>query len=213
MGKRRIIFCDFDGTITAEESLEAAFNRFLPGRWPPMKEKLLAGSITLRESVRMMLESIPASDYPKILEFVKTIPIRPGLEALLDFLEAHQIPFVIVSGGLRGMVNSRLGRLIQRAKAVIAADVDTDGEYLSVRSQYEKGTELVAKADVLSAYDANERIVVGDGLTDLNMAKAADLIFARDSLAGFLDRMGIAFRQWSDFFDIRDQLRDWISDD
>lgn len=209
--KRRIVFCDFDGTITAEESLEAAFNRFLPGRWPPMKERLLSGKITLREAVRKMLESIPTSDYPKILEFVKTIPVRPGLESLLDFLDAHKIPFIIVSGGLRGMVDSRLGQLIQRAKAVIAVDVDTGGEYLSVRSQYEGGTELVAKADVLCAYDADERIVIGDGFTDLNMAKVADLIFARDSLAGFLDRMGIAFRQWSDFFDIRDQLNDWIN--
>ena len=208
---KRIVFCDFDGTITAEESLEAAFNRFLPGRWPPVKEKLLAGGITLREAVRQMIESIPSSDYFKILAFVKTIPMRPGIDELLDFLDTRHIPFVIVSGGLLGMVEARLGDLIKRAEAVIAVDVDTAGEYLAVRSSYEGGTELVAKADVLKTYAVDERIIIGDGVTDLNMAKIADLVFARDGLASFLDRLNIPFRRWDDFFDIRDQLRAYLS--
>ena len=38
------------------------------------------------------------------------------------------------------------------------------------------------------------------------MAMAADLVFARDRLATYLDQQGKAYIAWNDFFDIRDYL-------
>lgn len=44
--------------------------------------------------------------YPKIVEFTRSQPIRSGFIELLNFLQSEQIPLVVVSGGLQGMVES-----------------------------------------------------------------------------------------------------------
>ena len=180
---KRVVFCDFDGTITSRESLEAVFKRFAPELYAPIKEKMMALEITIREGVRQVLESIPSARYPEILEYVKSIPIRPGFEQLLDFLDDNAVLFVIVSGGLRGMVDARLGTLVNRAHKIFAADVDIGGEYLKVTSEFEGGSELVAKVEVMNRFDAAQRIVIGDGATDIHMAQAGTMV--PDSLGTF----------------------------
>ncbi|MGM0453825.1 MAG: HAD-IB family phosphatase [Thermodesulfobacteriota bacterium] len=208
---RTYVFSDFDGTITAQESLEAVFQYFLPGQWEPVKARLLAGQTTLREGVRGLIEAIPARRYPEILEFVSEIPVRPGLAEFLDFLDEHDIPFVVVSGGIRGMVETGLGHLVDRVERIVAVDVDTGGPYLKVRSDYENGDELVAKRDVMAEFDAARRVVIGDGVTDFNMVKDADLVFARDSLAHYLDGMNVSYEKWGDFVDVKNRLRNWLT--
>lgn len=206
-----ILFCDFDGTITAKESLEAVFTTFAPGRWEPVKQKLMAGQLSVREGVREIMERIPSARYPEMCAFVAGIPIRPGLEDFLDFLDDRHIPFVVISGGFRGMVEARLGPLKERMHRIFAADLDDSGPFLKVTSDHESDTELVAKAEVMALFPAMKKIAVGDGITDLNMARHADLVFARDMLARFLDKSGIAYHPWTDFFDLRDRLKKLIA--
>lgn len=207
----RILFCDFDGTITAKESLEAVFTTFAPGKWEPVKRKLMAGQLTVREGVREIMETIPSARYPEMCAFVADIPIRDGLEDFLDFIDARHIPFVVLSGGFRGMVEARLGPLIARVHRIFAADVDDSGPFLKVTSAHESDTELVAKAEVMALFSAREKIAVGDGITDFNMARHADLVFARDTLARFLDQSGIAYHPWTDFFDLMIRLKKLLS--
>jgi len=166
----QFVFCDFDGTITSEESLEGVFKRFTPNLFAPVKEKMMALEITIRDGVRQLLETIPSARYPEILEYVQDIPIRPGFETFLDFLEAQNVPFVIISGGLRGMIDASLGNLVKRVHKIFSADVDTCGEFIKVTSEFEGGMELVAKVDVMNRFDAGQKIFIGDGATDINMA-------------------------------------------
>jgi len=208
--KTRILFSDFDGTITARESLEAVLKQFVPQKYDDMMKRLKAREVTIRKGVREMVEAVPSAKYPEIIEFVKEIPIRPGFEALLDFLDARRMLFIVLSGGLRGMVEARLGPLVKRAHRIIAADVDTSGQYLKIFSDYEFGTELVAKVEVMKEYTADQQIVIGDGITDFQMAEHAGIVFARDSLAAYLDEANVSYFAWSDFFDIRDKLQELL---
>ena len=209
--QKLFVFSDFDGTITAVESLEAVFREFLPGRWDPVKERILAGEATLREAVPGIIEQIPSHKCPEIIDFVSKMPIRDGFEGFLDFLDENGIPLVIVSGGVRKMVEIKLGELINRVHEVVAVDVDASQSHLRVHSRYEGGDELVDKASVINRYQAEKKIVIGDGLTDFNMARHADLVFARDSLAGYLEKNGIPHIRWNDFTDIKRKLRQWLT--
>ncbi len=204
------VFCDFDGTITATESLEAVFREFLPGKWEPVKDKLIAGETTLRQAVPAMIEAIESEKCPEIAKFVSKIPIRPGFSDFLNFLENTGIPMVIVSGGVRKMVEIKLGELLGQVHDVVAVDVDASGPYLSVHSAFSGGSELVDKASVIDSYGADVKIVVGDGITDFNMARHADLVFARDSLAKYLERKKARHVMWEDFTDIRNHLEQWL---
>ncbi|NWF61852.1 MAG: HAD-IB family phosphatase [Fischerella sp.] len=203
---KRIIFCDFDGTITVSETFVAVLKHFAPQLSAQLIPQMYARQLTLREGVRRILESIPSSRYSEILEFTQQEPIRLGFTELLDFLEAKQVPLVVVSGGLRGMVEVVLGDLIQRLHAVHAVDADTSGEYLQVNSEFEGGTELVAKVLVMEKYLADETIAIGDSLTDLNMALATPMVFARDRLAQYLAEHQKPYIPWNNFLEIRDYL-------
>jgi 2-hydroxy-3-keto-5-methylthiopentenyl-1-phosphate phosphatase len=141
------------------------------------------------------------------IEFTRVQPIRAGFAQFLDFLETEQIPIVIISGGLHGMVESVLEPYIHRIEAIHAIDVDTSGTYLQINSRYESGTEMVAKADIMASYQADETIAIGDSITDWNMALAASLVFARPPLTEYLDEQQKSYIPWDDFVNIRDTLK------
>lgn len=203
---KRIVFCDFDGTITAEETFVAVLRHFAPDLSAQLIPEMYARRLTLREGVRQILESIPSSRYPDILEFTRPQPIRPGFPELLDFLQNWGVPMVVISGGLRGMVEIVLGSLVDRVYAIHAVDVDTRGSCLRAISDYEDGTELVAKVKVMEEYPVEERIAIGDSLTDLNMALEVPVVFARDRLAEYLDEQRKPYIPWNDFLEVRDRL-------
>ena len=203
---KTIVFCDFDGTITVKETFEAILKEFAPEVSAQLMPEMYARRLTLREGVRQILESIPSARYGDMIEFTRGQPIRDGLIELLDFLEFQGIPLVVVSGGLRGMVEVVLGELVNRVYNIHAVDLDTSGEFLKVISKYEGETELMAKVQVIEEYQVENAIAIGDSLTDLNMALHAPVVFARDRLAKYLDEHQKSYIPWNDFFDVQNYL-------
>lgn len=202
---KRIVFCDFDGTITAQETFVAVLKEFAPELAAELIPQMYSLKLTLRDGVRQILESIASSRLPEIIDFTRTQPMRAGLPELLDYLDSQHVPFVVVSGGLRLMVEAVLGELVQRIHAIYAIDVDTSSSYLRVLSSYEGETELVDKVKVMELYPA-DAIAIGDSVTDLNMASSAPIVFARDRLAQYLDERNKQYIAWNNFFDVRDRL-------
>lgn len=218
MKLKRVVFCDFDGTITAQETFVGMLKEFAPELCQQLMPKMYARQLTLRAGVRQILESIPSVLYPKIIAYSQSQPTRPGLEQLLDFLDTQGVPFVVVSGGLRGMVERVLSQagnegksLLGRVEAVYAVDVETTDQFLRVKSEFEGDTELVAKVQVMELYPAEEHIAIGDSVTDLNMALVAPIVFARDRLCQYLNEHDKSYLKWNDFFDVREELsRRWL---
>jgi 2-hydroxy-3-keto-5-methylthiopentenyl-1-phosphate phosphatase len=68
MGK--IVFCDFDGTITAQETFVAVLKEFAPELATELIPQMYALKVTLREGVRKILESIPSSRLPALNQSV-----------------------------------------------------------------------------------------------------------------------------------------------
>lgn len=209
----RMVFCDFDGTITIEDTFVGAVAPLVPAIADRILPALFARQVTLRQGVRELLEAIPSRHYPEILAYAATQPIRTGFEELLDWLETRQVPIAVVSGGIEDMVRAVLrrpgrdGRLLcDRVASISAVRIDASGTYLRVSSPFEIGDELVAKAAVIEQYPVEERITIGDSVTDIEMALASDLVFARDRLQGYLETAGKPYEPWEDFLQVRDYL-------
>lgn len=203
---KRVVFCDFDGTITVEETFVAMLKHFAPELSSQLMPEMYARRLSLRSGVRQLLESIPSESYGEIIEFSRGKLMRPGLVELLDFLDAQRVHFIIVSGGLRIMVEAVMGDLVQRASAIYAVDLDATGPCLQVNAEFEGDTELVSKVRVMGFYEAQEQVAIGDSLTDFNMALQASQVFARDRLAEYLDEQQKPYIKWDNFFDVLDNL-------
>ena len=211
--KKTIVFSDFDGTITLHETFVDLLKKFsTPGLADRLMAQMYAQTLTLREGVTQLLESIPSDQYLNIIEFSKTHPIRSGFPEFLDFLESHDVPCVVVSGGIRVMVETVLEEFKPRLAGLHAVDLDASGDYFNVIPNYAGETELVAKVNIMAKYEFDQSIAIGDSITDFNMAMAADLVFARDRLAKYLDEQGKSYVPWNDFFEIRDYLDQYWSD-
>ena len=59
----RIIFCDFDGTITAEETFVGMLRQFATQSYDDIKNRILNRQINLCDGVRRLVESIPSERY------------------------------------------------------------------------------------------------------------------------------------------------------
>jgi len=210
MKSKRIVFCDFDGTITTEDTFVTVLEKFAPEAAAKFLPIIFSRKITLLEGIRLTIGSIPAIYYPQIIEYIAHSPIRPGLKEMIDFFNKNDIAFVVISGGLIDLVQAVLEEqnLIGKVQAIYAGQVDTTGKYLRVYSDIESDTEFVAKVLAMQKYPASEKIAIGDSVTDINMSLAADLVFARDRLKGYLDTEGKSYITWSNFFDVRDHLAD-----
>ena len=204
----KMVFCDFDGTITVEDTFVKVCRHFAANTVDRILKDIFKGSLTLKEGIRTILESIPSYRYPEMLDFVNGTPLRPGLDEFLDFLDAKNVPFVVISGGLKGLVQRQLGSITRRASAIYAADVNTDGEYLKVVSPFEEGDELVNKTKIMNTYDTAHTVALGDGVTDQGMAMAASLVFARRHLAEYLEKKGRPYLTWGDFHEVKEALEE-----
>jgi 2-hydroxy-3-keto-5-methylthiopentenyl-1-phosphate phosphatase len=205
---KRVVFCDFDGTITALETFVGMLKEFTPELSAQIMPLIYERKLTLREGVKKLLQSIPSKLYPEIITYAESQPIRLGLKELLEFLHSKSVPFVVISGGLRIMVETVLKRenLLEQVSDIAAVDINPTSEYLTVNSAYESEQELLAKVQVMAKYPADEQIAIGDSVTDINMAIKADLVFARTHLQEYLKAENKPFLPWDNFWEIRDRL-------
>jgi 2-hydroxy-3-keto-5-methylthiopentenyl-1-phosphate phosphatase len=208
MNSSRVVFCDFDGTITTKDTFVTMLEKFAPETAAQILPAIYRREITLKAGIGKTLGAIPARDYPAMIEFMAGQPVRPGLQEFIDFLNNVEIPFVVISGGLTGMIKAVLEHqgLLNSVKAIYAGEVDTTSDFLQPYSLISSDTEFVAKAIAMNKYSAQEKIAIGDSVTDINMSLAADVVFARDRLQHYLDLENKSYIQWNDFFEIRDYL-------
>lgn len=208
MKSSRVVFCDFDGTITNEDTFVSVLEKFAPEAAEKLLPMVFNRQITLLEGIKQTIGSIPSIYYPQIIEYIAHRPVRSGLKELLDFLNDRDIPFVVISGGLIDIVRAVLEhqQLSDGVTEIYAGKVDSTGKYLRVYSDIESDTELVAKAIAMEKYPFQEKIAIGDSVTDINMSLAADLVFARDRLMGYLDTENKFYIRWNNFYEVRDYL-------
>lgn len=181
---------------------------FAPQMAAEVMPQLYTQELTLRQGVRQMLEAIPASQYDAVIGFADDKPIRAGLVEFMAFCQDRDVPFHLVSGGLRGMVERVLEREnITGVASITAVEVDGSGDFLQVPPQpFEGGTELIAKVQVMEQYPGVQKIAIGDSVTDVNMALHADLVFARDRLVDYMHQHHKPFVPWDNFNDVRHNL-------
>ncbi len=200
----KILFIDFDGTITSQETLEGVMHRTIdPKLYKEKRQEMLSGKITLSEALHLGFATIPSQKIHTIMDYVRDVPIRDGFLGLLELMKEKNIPVVIISGGLKPYVEEKLKPYKNLLLDIHSVDLDYSGEYMRLVSDYEEDGEIMQKTLVMAKYNYDYAICIGDSFTDFNMSKASDLVFARDILAKFLEKQGIPYEPWEDFNDIK----------
>jgi 2-hydroxy-3-keto-5-methylthiopentenyl-1-phosphate phosphatase len=209
------IFIDFDGTITSEETLSGVLRRLNPPGATEIEAMVMKGQLNLRDGITKIFALIPSSRFPEIMDYIKNIPLRKGFAELLQFAYENGFDVIVISGGLSPMVDSKLAPYKDMIKDIYSVDLLLDKEYMALHSDYTSESELMDKVKIIEQYqpesdEAVRTIVIGDGMTDFNMARTADIVFARDHLEAFLKSKNIPYYHWNDFFDIKKTLEEMV---
>jgi HAD superfamily phosphoserine phosphatase-like hydrolase len=118
--------------------------------------------------------------------------------------------FVIVSSGFHELIEPVLEREGVNGVEILANRVvpDPSGWRVVFRDEESCGTcgEPCKRSTVAELADGGEVVYVGDGYSDRCAAEAADLVFARRSLAEHLEERGIDFEPFDDFVTVTRRL-------
>jgi 2-hydroxy-3-keto-5-methylthiopentenyl-1-phosphate phosphatase len=207
-------FVDFDGTITSEETLSGALLRLNPPI-PDLEstfKRMLARELSLKDGLDHLFGEIDSSRVTEFLDYIETVPVRPGFSKFLDVCKERDIPVVVISGGIDVMIENRLAPFAGRLTDVWFCHLDTSGETMRLVSPMEGDEEPVDKNAIIDSYSFERAFCVGDGFTDFGMAQRADVVFARDQLASFMTNERMPFLAWSDFSDIAAMIEDGVLD-
>ncbi|MDQ0416834.1 2-hydroxy-3-keto-5-methylthiopentenyl-1-phosphate phosphatase [Croceifilum oryzae] len=210
MKKKPVIFCDFDGTVTVSDNIIAIMKQFAPKEWIVIKDDILAQRISIRHGVAQLFRLLPSSQKEEIIEYIlQKMRIRKGFKEFVSWTEEKGIPFWIVSGGIDFFVYPTLEGVVKPEK-IYCNHSDFTGERIEIIWPYTcdhlcQNDCGCCKVTILRQFDSTQihRIVIGDSITDLQAAKMADQVFARDFLIEKCEEQKIPYFPFETFHDIR----------
>lgn len=207
MHYKKMIFCDFDGTITTRDTLEGFIQQFTDIDIRALGYEMGKKGYTVKRGITEMMALVPSARYEEGTEYFRNVKIREGFGEFLDVAARMEIPVVVISGGIREMTELVLAPYRDKIAALWAAKVDLSGEWVRFYSDYETETELVGKVGIIKGYDCDYAICIGDSYTDMEMGMFGNEVYARDRLAAALTQMGKPFSTFETFYDIIEKLK------
>ncbi|KOS67815.1 2-hydroxy-3-keto-5-methylthiopentenyl-1-phosphate phosphatase [Lysinibacillus contaminans] len=211
-----IIFCDFDGTITESDNILRILNEFAPPEAERVKDDILAQRISIVEGVTEIFSMIPSSKKADIIEFIlEDAVIREGFKEFMNFVKDEQIPFYIVSGGIDFFLEPLVDPYGPYDGIYCnTADFSVNTIQLGFPHKCDakcqsKGCGCCKPSVIRTlAQDHQMTIIIGDSITDLQAAKVADLVIARDFLIEKCEELAIPYEPFKTFIDVKNIIEE-----
>jgi 2-hydroxy-3-keto-5-methylthiopentenyl-1-phosphate phosphatase len=182
-----VLCLDFDDTIVLDNISEALIERFATADWHDLRAAYQRGEMSVEQYNAAAFDLVGTDiTYADMRAFVREATrIRPGVLELVDWAHWNGWLVAIVSNGFDFAIDEVLGDLkldrIVRHAGRTRFDYRWRVRYLSPRGiEVSEGFKLGYAAAFRRAGDFVA--YVGDGASDVDAAKLAPSVFARDTL-------------------------------
>jgi 2-hydroxy-3-keto-5-methylthiopentenyl-1-phosphate phosphatase len=206
----RTIAVDFDGTVTEMDLLDTIARDFGdPVVYQQVENGLHGGTMPLREVITREFEPV-RSPLEEVVEWeLENVRVRSGFREFVDLARDRGWRVVIVSSGFHELIEPILER--EGVDVELHANrVDPSTEGWRVEWRYDDACdscgESCKRSFVQELAGEGELIYIGDGFSDRCAAEASDRVFATRGLAKYLDRQGVPYERFDDFYDIARSL-------
>jgi 2-hydroxy-3-keto-5-methylthiopentenyl-1-phosphate phosphatase len=210
-----VIYCDFDGTVTESDNIIALMEKYAPAGWESIKDQILARELSISEGVGKLFSLIPSNQKEEITAFaIENAKIRSGFKEFVEFARSEQIPLYIVSGGIDFFVLPILEEF-GPFNGIYCNKADFSEEKIKILWPYQCDTNCqnecgCCKPSIMRKLTDDEKqftIVIGDSVTDLEAAKHADFVLARDLLKDKCSEWGLNHQGFSTFFECIEEIK------
>ncbi|WP_282171889.1 2-hydroxy-3-keto-5-methylthiopentenyl-1-phosphate phosphatase [Cytobacillus firmus] len=208
------VFCDFDGTITEKDNIINIMKHFAPSGWEGLKNQVLQQEISIKEGVGKMFSLLPSKLKSDLTDFIlKNAKIREGFQPFVDYLAEKDIPLYIVSGGIDFFVAPVLDKY-GPFEAVFCNGSDFSGDTIKILWPHSCDEKCendcgCCKPSIMRKLGDEDtfKVVIGDSVTDLEAAKQADFVIARDLLLEKSKEMNLKHNAFETFYDCIEVLK------
>jgi len=217
-----LVLLDYDGTVTDHEYNERALQLLTGDAWRPFEEAARRGEIGHAECLDSQVGLVTASKDELVAANSDPAELSPGFEPFLHELLARGARVNVVSAGFREGIERLWRREGLPPVPVYASDiVPRSGDagppwavsFNPLLSDCERCGPASCKAGILHDLRrvGDAVAVFGDGVSDLCLAREADIVFARGMLAVLCEREGIAYHPLSDYRLALAHLTEWMT--
>ncbi len=213
---RKLILCDFDGTVSVRDTGYVLVNQFTSGNWEGIDRDFRDGKIGSREAYSRIAK-ILKGDESTVLRFVQEhSDIDPSFPAFYQYCREKGIDIKIVSDGLDFYIKKIL-EIHHLSKIPFYANCThfREGEGIDVsfpHSDEECGLCGTCKKKLVQIHrkEYDSIFFIGNGLSDRCAAQEADFVFAKDSLYPYCIKKDITCHFFKDFQEILNDLKKQI---
>jgi len=203
------VFCDFDGTFAVQDVGSTLAKRHAGDRRPALWARLSRGELNAWQYNMELLDGLRLPE-DELDAFLRTVELDPGAATLVRWCEERNVPFRVLSDGF----DRNLDRIQQLTGVRFAYDANRlwyeGGAWRIAASAPDAscscGTGLCKRGRIRafrSLHPGACVVHVGNGrVSDLCGALAADVVFAKDSLADALAAEGIAYEGFATLHDV-----------
>jgi len=201
-----LVQCDFDGTVTEEDTSFFLLDAFAQGNWRRLLRKYKEHKISVGEFNTKAFTMVK-DDKPTLLEALKgKVKVRAGFHELRNYCLKKDFRLVIVSNGLDFYIKAVLKDLGLDSIEVHAAQASFHPEGMKVQYVGPDGKRLEDNfkvAYIKSFLKLGYRIVyVGNGDSDFPPAKYAHHVFATGELLAYCSENNLNYEPFENFIDI-----------
>ncbi|QHW34418.1 2-hydroxy-3-keto-5-methylthiopentenyl-1-phosphate phosphatase [Paenibacillus rhizovicinus] len=213
--KQRVIFCDFDGTITENDNIVAIIRHFNPPGWEAIVNSVVNQTKSIKQGVGEMFRLLPSSMKREVVDFsISNARIRAGFTDLLDYCKDNDIQFYVTSGGIDFFVYPLLAPFGIPEDHIYCNGSDFSGERIQITWPHPCEGQCttdcgMCKKTIINRFPADryERILIGDSVTDFEGAKLVDVVFSRSHLTLKCAELGLPYHEYETFHDVIEQLK------
>lgn len=183
------IFCDFDGTITKEDTLNKFLRLYADKKWLDIEEDWVKGEIGSRECTERQMKLVPMLSESELNDFINSIEIDEHFLEFYKFIKKiKNTEFYIVSDGFDYFIKSILEKNGLGEIKVFANNLTIqNGEYICKFPYISENCKIgagVCKCNIVKKYENKEKQVfyIGDGFSDFCVSKKVPVVFAKGKL-------------------------------
>jgi 2-hydroxy-3-keto-5-methylthiopentenyl-1-phosphate phosphatase len=186
-----LVFCDFDGTISTVDVVDAFLESFAAPEWTEIEKRWRNREIGSRECLDLQIAEVRALGRDEMDRFLADIRIDPGFADLARAIEPGEL--TILSDGFDLFIRSALARAGLGGIPFFANHLEWQaGERPRAEFPYQDPRCPMATGSCkcrLAEQQAGGRpyVYIGDGQSDFCIAGRADMVLAKGRLARFCE--------------------------
>lgn len=203
----KTIYCDFDGTITKRDAVNTFFELYAPKEWLESEKLWIEGKISSRENAIKQVSLLREVSEKELNDYIYSIEIDDGFLEFIKFVKKNNINFTILSDGFDLFIEKTLKRFNIEGIPFYANHLIYENQKFKIDFPY-YNESCDKKAGMCKCARVKESCFcyIGDGTSDLCIAKKADVLFATKSLHEYCNKNLIKHNYFESFYDIMEVL-------